>query len=84
MLVMTIEMLMTTMKIQMMKMKFTCHSYIHKPHFICFCNSFILSQDVQWQMKMMITKKKMKMNLASHVLCICNFLLDWDEDEKMA
>jgi hypothetical protein len=22
--------------------------------------------------------------LASNVLCICNFLLDWDEDEKMA
>jgi hypothetical protein len=65
MLVMTIEMmkmLMTMMKIQMMKVKFACHSYIHKPHFICFCNSFILSQDGQWQMKMMITKKKMKMS----------------------
>lgn len=37
-------------------------SYTHKPHFVCFCNSFILSQDGQWQMKMMITKKKMKMN----------------------
>jgi hypothetical protein len=22
--------------------------------------------------------------LASHVLCICNFFLDWVEDEKMA
>jgi hypothetical protein len=22
--------------------------------------------------------------LASHVFCICNFLLDWHEDEKMA
>ncbi len=37
-------------------------SYTHKPHFVCFCNSFILSQDGQWQMKMIITKKKMKMN----------------------
>jgi hypothetical protein len=42
-----------------------------------------LSQDGQWQIKMMITKED-EDELASHVLCICNFLLDWHEDEKMA
>jgi hypothetical protein len=61
-----------------------CLSYVHKPHFVGFCNSFILSQDGQWQMKNDDNKEEDEDELASHVLCICNFLLDWHEDEKMA